>query len=71
MKEITIDAIIPFLNKGWVAMDKEGAWRWFELKPEHDDCGWYEHVKGGCWLTWCFTIEPCACDWTDSLRRVE
>lgn len=31
---INIQDIIPFMEKGWVAMDKCGAWYWHASKPE-------------------------------------
>ena len=30
---IDIEVILPFLKKGWVAMDKNGKWYWFKDKP--------------------------------------
>lgn len=30
---INIQDIIPFMKKGWVAMDKSGQWWWYNEKP--------------------------------------
>lgn len=29
---INIQDIIPFMKKGWVAMDKNGEWGWYSEK---------------------------------------
>ena len=31
---IDIKVLLPLLKKGWVAMDKDGAWCWYEEKPQ-------------------------------------
>lgn len=42
MSQIKIQDLLPLLKPGWVAMDKNGEWWWFEAKPyrDHDYCGW-------------------------------
>ena len=30
---IDIKVLLPLLKKGWVAMDKDGTWRWYDKKP--------------------------------------
>lgn len=30
---IDIKVLKPFLKKGWVAMDKDGDWYWYDKKP--------------------------------------
>ena len=30
---IDIEVLLPLLKKGWVAMDKDGIWRWYDKKP--------------------------------------
>lgn len=30
---IDIQVLLPLLKKGWVAMDKDGIWRWYDKKP--------------------------------------
>ena len=33
MKQITIYELIPLLRNGWVAMEGNGNWFWYQLKP--------------------------------------
>jgi len=65
---INIQDIIPFMKDGWVAMDEDGLWCWFEKKPHTESS-----ITGGYWqsnacecITECFDIAP-ADDWTKSL----
>lgn len=68
--QIKITDITPFMRKGWVAMDKDGAWFWFEQKPLksiYDGDMWvrqnpcdYENISE------IFDIAPVD-DWTKSL----
>lgn len=59
--------IAPHMNKGWVAMDKNGEWWWFDMKP----CLTAEKFLG---IGYCsplldfFDIEPVE-DWIESLMR--
>lgn len=65
---IDIQALLPLLKKGWVAMDKNGDWFWFKNKPfadsqmmcwrENDD---FEEIQ-------CFNLKT-ATDWKDSLME--
>jgi hypothetical protein len=68
---INIQDIIPFMKKGWVAMDENGRWWWYERKPRKEDLR-------ACWLSKgtqglidkdAFDIAP-ADDWTKSLLKV-
>ena len=64
-----IEQLLPLLKKGWVAMDKNGAWWWFECMPQPDNTIWltdFEASKLSCYPV--KDIEP-AKDWTKSLRR--
>lgn len=68
---INIQDIIPFMKKGWIAMDANGRWYYHEQKPEMSDS-----IIGGYWRSWnnvrisdCFNIAP-ADDWTKSLIKV-
>lgn len=70
---INIQDIIPFMEDGWVAMDKDGAWCWFEEKPVASVCD-------GRWVTTNHCISECintviniasADDWTKSLIQVK
>lgn len=66
-KPIDIKALLPLLQKGWVAMDENGDWFWHKEKPE---------VRGGAWaissmyyyIPPCLNIKP-AEDWTKSLQE--
>lgn len=73
---INIQDIIPFMKKGWVAMDKSGEWWWYRKKPhkvlsyrneweENERSKWQD--VGGLNL---FDIAP-ADDWTKSLIQVK
>lgn len=37
---IDIKALLPLLKKGWVAMDKDGEWFWYECKPSKEMIFW-------------------------------
>lgn len=70
---INIQDIIPFMKDGWVAMDGNCKWGWYEKKP---DIGkkllqWLPSVDGENYqmLNITFDIAP-ADDWTQSLIKV-
>lgn len=70
-----------WLKPGWIAMDKEGRWRWYANEPEpHPDPlypMWRNKIQGSpidpLWNFACveppFTPPPCA-DWKQSLRQI-
>lgn len=70
-KAYSIDALLPLLRKGWVAMDSNGTWFWYDTKPRakrdtktwrtESECAYYN-------LGFCFPIEK-ASDWRTSLRE--
>lgn len=64
---INIQDIIPFMKKGWVAMDKNGRWFWYKRKPKKYDDEWIGDEAGTIWYE--FDIAP-ADDWTKSLIKV-
>lgn len=37
---IDIKVLLPLLKKGWVAMDKDGEWFWYECKPSKEMIFW-------------------------------
>ena len=37
---IDIKVLLPLLSKGWVAMDKDGEWFWYECKPSKEMIFW-------------------------------
>ena len=71
-KQITIEELIPFMNKGWVACYEDGGWCWFSAKPKLKI--WYGYWD--CSGKYCeeipdiFNIAP-AKDWTKSLIKIE
>lgn len=64
--------IAPKMRPGWVAMDKDERWFWFENEPNREDLkyAWFNY-KGRCMqCNLCaFDIDPVD-DWTQSLRKV-
>ena len=69
---INIQDIIPFMKKGWVAMDKDKEWCWFEEKPVKSVCDDMWVRTNPCnfqSISTIFDIAP-ADDWTKSLIKV-
>ena len=68
---INIQDIIPFMKPGWVAMDEDGSWCWYEKEPHIESSivvGYWQ--SNACeWIPACFDITP-ANDWTKSLIKV-
>ena len=65
-KPIDIEVLLPLLKKGWVAMDKDGAWCWYERKPKiHHDLWKNDSIY--IFLS-CFNIKP-AENWEESLME--
>ena len=76
MKQITIYDLLPLLKKGWVAMDEDGTWFWYGVKPTifEDFDKWMpsEHTsKVEKIPEKLFNIAPFDGDWKDSLIKVE
>lgn len=73
MKQITIYELLPLLKKGWVAMNKDKSWNWFNDCPknEYPWQGWYGRIGTQETSLCCFNIEPFGGDWKDSLINVE
>ena len=68
-----IQELLPRLNKGWVAMDKDGSWYWYKRKPRYN-------LRNGCWCVRPVDGFPCRLprealliefdgDWKDSLMK--
>ena len=71
-KQITIYDLLPFLETGWVAMDKSGIWWWYEFKPMKREFYWYEKNGGNVVeLHYIFNIAPFDGDWKDSLIKID
>ena len=68
---INIEELIPFMKKGWVAMDENGVWTWFDKEPyiPKDLFIWAANSPDFRELSKCFDIAP-AEDWEKSLRKV-
>lgn len=72
MKQITIYDLLPLLRKGWVAMDDDGRWWWYETKPYvRNEWRWgnsdfrLDEVE----LSQTFNIKRFDDDWKDSLME--
>lgn len=70
-KQIDIKELIPFMRDGWVAMDIDYSWRWFNSKPDMQSCYWNTPEDDMfCEINaFAFCIKP-AKDWTKSLMKV-
>ena len=70
---INIQDIIPFMKDGWVAMDKDGEWWWYNIEPHPKDYQWGTQYDKKSLVGQidnnCFDIAP-ADDWTKSLIKV-
>ena len=63
---IDIEVLLPLLKKGWVAMDENGAWYWYEKKPKiHQDLWKNNSIYI---LLSCFNIKH-AENWEESLQE--
>ena len=64
---IDIEALKPLLRKGWVAMDEDGGWYWYEKKPRRSYANWgvgiclFRTLEG-------FNLKP-AENWEESLQE--
>lgn len=66
---IEIEQLIPILIHGYVAMDKNGSWVWFLVKPTIKGNMWFtDNCDNFVVLSDCFKIKLIN-DWTKSLRR--
>lgn len=63
---IDIKVLLPLLKKGWVAMDYNKNWYWYEVKPIHDSDVWMAG-KPAFYLS-AFNIKP-ADNWEESLTE--
>ena len=72
-KRITIYELKPLLEIGWVAMDMNGTWWWFQTKPERWSAIWMnkKETAKNTKLSSCFDIAPFDGDWKDSLVRIK
>ena len=63
---IDIKVLLPLLKKGWVAMDYNKNWYWYEVKPERGSAVWTAE-KPAFYLS-AFNIKP-AENWEESLQE--
>ena len=71
---IKIENLIPLLKEGWVAMDENEVWCWFEEEPHRESS-----INGGYWQSNASVIITNYClqdiapvkDWTQSLIKIE
>ena len=70
-KQIKIEELIPFMNEGWVACDKDGVWCWYSAKPKLKIWNGYWDCSGKYFeeIPYMFSVAP-AEDWTKSLIKV-
>lgn len=70
MKQIQIYELLPLLCPGFVAMDEDGVWTWFEKEPVQRADGWCCRLpKHDCDFLTSFNIAPFDGDWKDSLME--
>ena len=62
------EKIAPHMNKGWVAMNENGLYCYYNFKPVLDYLTWVD-FKGDFIKLTCFDIKPVE-DWTKSLIEV-
>lgn len=69
---IKIEQLIPFMRNGWVAMDSNGEWWWYEIKPEVNDnlLQWMGTEGSTDKIQDAFDIER-ADDWKKSLIKID
>lgn len=66
-----IDALLPLLRKGWVAMDGRGEWYWYKTEPhilEGLEMFVADDDESPLWVCRSFPIEK-ASDWKTSARE--
>lgn len=73
MAQIKIQDLLPLMKPGFVAMDSDGTWWWFEREPK---IGGYREVwniihdpAGDCSALDAFDIAPFEGAWKDSLME--
>ena len=79
MKQITIYDLLPLLNSGWMAMDEDGTWWYYEKKPfigraeywcanKNDYDGKFTNLREYKAIK---DVAPFDGDWKDSLIRID
>lgn len=67
-EQISIAVLLPFLKKGWVAMDKNGNWYWYSEKPIILENSYWSASKGHNYSINGFNFKL-AEDWRNSLME--
>lgn len=68
--QIDITVLLPLMKKGWVAMDKDEEWFWYECKPSKEVSFW-DSKEGNiaeAFVLSMFNLKP-AENWEDSLME--
>ena len=70
MKQIQIYDLLPRLRPGYVAMEKNGIWYWYDHEPVPDDVGiWIFESGDELYELSAFNIALFDGDWKDSLMK--
>ena len=78
MNQITIYELLPLLRSGFVSMDSDGEWVWWETEPQRILTGWVfpREIKNKKEISYAahilnnlFNIAPFDGDWKDSLME--
>ena len=70
MEQITIYELLPLFLPGYVAMEKNGIWYWYDHEPVPDNIGiWMTSPDGDLYELSAFNIAPFEGDWKDSLME--
>lgn len=73
MNQIKIYELLPLLRPGWVAMDADNTWWWYDVKPNANAAEpplqWCGVGCDAISLSDLFDIAPFDWDWTDSLME--
>lgn len=70
MNQIKIYDLLPRLRPGFVAMEKNGIWYWYDHEPVPDNTGIWVFLSGGdLYELSAFNIAPFDGDWKDSLME--
>ena len=65
-----IQELLPLLRPGFVAMEENGIWYWYDHEPVPDNTGiWMFRSAGDLYELSAFNIERFAGDWKDSLMK--
>ena len=65
-----IQELLPLLRPGWVAMEKNGIWYWYDREPVPSNMGiWMSLSDGDLYELGAFNIAAFDGDWKDSLME--